>query len=105
LFVALETQLIGIIAVADSTKVEAYMTIARLKELGIEPWIISGDNPRVVRAVGRRLGIERVIGGVLPQEKALKFREFQNEGALFAVVGEEIKDSVALMLELPLALE
>jgi len=96
LFVALETQLIGIIAVADSIKAEAYTTSVKLKELGIEPWIISGDHPRVVRAVGRRLGIERVIGGVLPQEKALKIREFQNEGAVVAMVGDGINDSVAL---------
>jgi P-type E1-E2 ATPase len=56
---------------------EASATIRKLKQLKIEPWIISGDHHRVASALGKQLGITKVMGGVLPSQKAQKVKELQ----------------------------
>ena len=95
-FVAVKGQLWGYVAIADKIRPEASAVIAKLKEVGITPYLISGDNHRVARAVGQQVGIDHVIGGVLPHEKSLKLLEIQRQGHCVIFVGDGVNDAVAL---------
>ena len=95
-FVAVEGKVWGYVAIADKIRPEAPVVISKLKQVGITPYLISGDNHRVARAVGDQVGIEHVIGGVLPQEKSLKLLEIQRQGHCVVFVGDGVNDAVAL---------
>jgi len=95
--VAYEGKLIGLIGIADQTKEDAPETIAKLKKLGIEPIILTGDNLRTAKAVARKVGVEQVIAQVLPNEKADVIRRLQEDGHRVIMVGDGINDSPALM--------
>ncbi len=70
MFVAVDEEPAGIVAVADKIKPSARETLGRLRQMGIEAVMITGDNKRTAEAVARELGIERVFAEVLPAEKA-----------------------------------
>jgi len=89
--------LAGLLGIADEVKEDAADTIARLKRLGIEPILITGDNERTARAVAERAGIAEVHAQVLPQEKAARVRVLQDRGTRVAMVGDGINDAPALM--------
>jgi len=95
--VAAQGRLLGLIGVADEIKEDAAETVTRLKELGIEPVMITGDNERTARAVAGRVGISQVYAQVLPQDKAARVRELQAQGYRVAMVGDGINDAPALM--------
>lgn len=95
-FVAVEGTLLGYIAIADKIRPEAPAVIAKLKQCGITPYLISGDNHCVARDVGDQVGIDHVIGGVLPQEKSLKLLEIQRQGHCVVFVGDGVNYAVAL---------
>lgn len=95
-FLAVGQELWGFVSIVDQIRPEAPAVIARLKELGVVPFLISGDNFRVAKAVGEQLGIENVIGGVLPQEKSLKLAELQRQGHCVVFIGDGVNDAVAL---------
>jgi len=86
----------GILAVADTIKDEAVQVIKSLKEEGLEVWMITGDNEKVARAIGAQVGIENIMAGVLPQDKAKKVQELQKTGKLVAMAGDGINDAPAL---------
>ncbi len=86
----------GLIAVADVIRPSAAWTIARLKELGIEVALLTGDNEGTARAVAAQVGIERVFAGVKPEEKASFVQKLQGEGKKVAMVGDGINDAPAL---------
>ena len=94
--VARSAQLIGLIAIADTVKDGAAEAIARLKQAGIEPTMLTGDNRQTAAIVAREVGIENVIAEVLPDEKAAKIRELQASGIRVAMVGDGINDAPAL---------
>ncbi len=94
--VARGTRLIGLIAIADTVKDGARAAIARLKQAGIEPTMLTGDNRQTAAIVAREVGIENVIAEVLPEEKAAKVRELQASGIRVAMVGDGINDAPAL---------
>ena len=96
LYIAENGAVIGIIGVADTIKPTAEATIKELKDMGIEPVMLSGDNKRTAEAVGKRLGFSRVISEVLPQDKENVIRQLQSEGKLTAMVGDGINDAPAL---------
>jgi len=96
MFVAVDGEPSGIIAVADAIKPSARETLERFKELGIEAVMITGDNGRTAEAVGRELGIERVFAEVLPADKAMYVQQLQREGKRVAMVGDGINDAPAL---------
>ena len=96
LYITENNKIIGIIAVADTAKSTAAEAIRELKSMNIEVVMLSGDNRRTAEAVGRKLGIDRVISEVLPQDKERVIRQLQEEGKLVAMVGDGINDAPAL---------
>ena len=88
--------LIGLLAVSDRLKEGAPDAIAELRGFGLEPVLLTGDNERTALAVGRAVGIDRVIAEVLPGEKLETIRELQRGGATVAMVGDGINDAPAL---------
>ena len=96
MFVAVDGEPSGIIAVADAIKPSAKDTLERFRELGIEAVMITGDNRRTAEAVGHELGIERVFAEVLPADKARYVQQLQREGKRVAMVGDGVNDAPAL---------
>ncbi|GIX26915.1 MAG: copper-translocating P-type ATPase [Burkholderiales bacterium] len=95
--VAVDGQLAGLIAIADPVKPEAKEVMARLREAGLQPVMLTGDHARTARAVAQTLGIAEYHAEVLPQEKAEVIRRLQGEGYRVAMVGDGINDAPALM--------
>jgi P-type Cu2+ transporter len=96
MFVAVDGEPSGLVAVADAIKPSARETLRRLKEMGVEAVMITGDNKRTAGAVARELGIERVFAEVLPADKARYVQQLQREGKRVAMVGDGINDAPAL---------
>ncbi len=96
MLVAMNGQAVGLVAVADRVRITSRETIARLKALGIQVAMLTGDNRRTGEAVGRELGIERVFAEVLPSDKANYVKQLQGEGLFTAMVGDGVNDAPAL---------
>ncbi|MGP8306521.1 heavy metal translocating P-type ATPase [Vibrio sp. YIC-376] len=96
--IALDGQLIGLIAVADPIKSDAKQAISTLKSQGIKTVMLTGDNQHVADAIGKELGIDEVIAQVLPDEKAKHIEQLQSKGHKVAMVGDGINDAPALAL-------
>ena len=96
LFFACETELLGVIAAADTVKETSAAAIRRMKADGCEIIMLTGDNETTANAVRRKLDLDRVIADVLPQDKERVVRELQAEGRKVIMVGDGINDSPAL---------
>jgi Cu+-exporting ATPase len=86
----------GLVAVEDRVKPSSREAVSELRRLGLEPVLLTGDNERTARSVALEVGIERVVAGVLPGEKAAEIRRLQEAGEIVAMVGDGVNDAPAL---------
>ncbi len=96
IFVAVDGKPAGLLAVADPLKDESVEAVKALKKLGLEAVIVTGDHRKTAVAIGRKLGIDRVMAEVLPAGKVEEIRQLQQAGRKVAMVGDGINDAPAL---------
>lgn len=96
LYFANATELIGIIAVADTLKESSIQAVQELKELGLEVIMITGDNERTAQAISNIVKVDRSIAEVLPQDKEAEVRRLQEQGKKVIMVGDGINDAPSL---------
>jgi Cu+-exporting ATPase len=86
----------GVLEVADTVKEGSAEAVRRLRGLGLEPVLLTGDHEQVARAVADQVGIEEVVAGVLPEGKVAAVRDLQARGRVVAMVGDGVNDAAAL---------
>ncbi len=96
ILIAVNGDIAGILAVADTVKDTSFEAVKKLESMGIEVWMITGDNQRTASAIGKQVGIKNIIAEVLPKEKASKVNELCSSGKIVAMVGDGINDAPAL---------
>lgn len=94
--VRVDTQTVGVIVVEDTVKPTSAEAIAELKELGLRPVLLTGDNVHAARRVADEVGIDEVIAEVRPEQKVETVRRLQQEGHVVAMAGDGINDAAAL---------
>jgi len=92
----LDQEIIGAIGVADTPRAEAAAVVSYLQEMGLEIWMVTGDNSRTAHAVAAQVGIKNVFADVMPGQKSEKVAELQRRGHIVAMIGDGINDSPAL---------
>jgi len=94
--VAIEKRTAGLIALADTVKMESIEAINRLHNMNLKVVMLTGDNTRTARTIASEVNIDQVVAEVLPEEKSLRIKELQQDGGKVAMVGDGINDAPAL---------
>lgn len=96
IIVSIDNEINGIIGIADKIKESSYEAIKKMKEMGLELYMITGDNERTAKAIAREVSIENVIAEVLPENKEKIVKSLKKEGKIVGMVGDGINDAPAL---------
>jgi Cu+-exporting ATPase len=96
MILAVDGQVAGLLAVADTVKETSAAAVKALKDLEIRVYMLTGDNERTARAIATQVGIDDAIAGVLPERKAEEIRRLKSKGRNIAMVGDGINDAPAL---------
>lgn len=97
LFIAIDSEFAGIIAVADQIKASSLETVEKLHSLGLEVVMLTGDNKKTAQVIAEQLTIDKVVSEVLPEDKANEIKKLQAQGKKVAMVGDGINDAPALV--------
>ncbi|HIH18783.1 TPA: copper-translocating P-type ATPase [Candidatus Micrarchaeota archaeon] len=96
MFVGKGKEIIGIVAVADNVKQTSQQAVSELRKLGIESYLLTGDNERTAKAISAKAGIRKFFAKVMPDKKADYVKKMQSKGKVVAMVGDGVNDAPAL---------